>query len=126
MAKGFMQILGEDYNETYASIARLKSVRLVCVIAASLGLRLWQVDFVSAFLNNENTFKIYMEQPLGFDEGGDKVWLLLKILYGTMQGAHDWAITLDRTYTKHGYYTSKANSQVRSKIVNGELILTTT
>jgi len=43
-----------------------------------------------------------------------------------MQGAHDWAITLDRTYTEHGYYTSKADSQVRSKVVNGELTLTTT
>jgi len=128
VAKGFTQILGEDYNETYASVARLESVRLVCVIAASLGLRLWQVNFVSAFLNSENTFEIYMEQPPGFDKGGDKVWLLLKTLYGMMQGAHDWAITLDctYTYTKHGYYTSKADSQVRSKVVNGELTLTTT
>jgi len=126
VVKGFMQILGEDYDETYASVVRLESVWLVCAIAASLGLRLWQVDFVSAFLNSENTFKIYMEQPLGFDKGGDKVWLLLKTLYGTMQGAHDWAITLDRTYTEHRYYTSKADSQVRSKVVNGELTLTTT
>ena len=68
-----MQILGEDYDETYASVTRLESVQLVCAIAASLSLRLWQVDFVSAFLNSENTFEIYMEQPLGFDEGGDKV-----------------------------------------------------
>jgi len=67
-----------------------------------------------------------MEQPLGFDKGGDKVWLLLKTLYGMMQGAHNWAITLDRTYAEHGYYISKANSQVRSKVVNGELTLTTT
>jgi len=73
VAKGFTQILGEDYDETYASVARLESVRLVCAIATLLSLRLWQVDFVSAFLNSENTFKIYMEQPPGFDEGGDKV-----------------------------------------------------
>ena len=96
------------------------------MIAASLSLRLWQVDFVSAFLNSENTFKIYIEQPLGFDEGGDKVWLLLKTLYGTMQGVHDWAITLDHTYTEHGYYISKVDSQVRSEVVNRELTLTTT
>jgi len=43
------------------------------VIATLLSLRLWQVDFVSAFLNSKNTFEIYMEQPPGFDEGGDKV-----------------------------------------------------
>jgi len=53
-----------------------------------------------------------MKQLPGFDKGEDKVWLLLKTLYGTMQGAHNWAITLDRTYTEHRYYTSKADSQV--------------
>jgi len=84
VAKGFMQILGEDYDETYTSVTRLESIRLVCAIATSLGLRLWQVDFVSAFLNSKNTFEIYMEQLPGFDKGGDKVWLLLKTLYGTM------------------------------------------
>ena len=73
VAKDFMQILGEDYDETYTSVARLESVQLVCAIAALLGLRLWQVDFVSAFLNSKNTFEIYIEQPPGFDEGGDKV-----------------------------------------------------
>jgi len=46
VAKGFTQILGEDYDETYAFVARLEFVRLVCVITASLGLRLWQVNFV--------------------------------------------------------------------------------
>jgi hypothetical protein len=115
VAKGFTQILGEDYDETYASVARLELVRMVCAVAASLGLRLWQVNFVSAFLNSKNTFEIYMERPLGFDEGGDEVWLLLKTLYGTMQGAHDWAVTLERVYLGHGYHTSKADSQVQSK-----------
>ena len=35
MAKGFNQVIGEDYEETYASIARLESIHLVCAIAAS-------------------------------------------------------------------------------------------
>ncbi|KAF7768677.1 hypothetical protein Agabi119p4_7920 [Agaricus bisporus var. burnettii] len=126
VAKGFTQVIGEDYDETYASVARLESVRMVCAIAASRGLRLWQVDFVSAFLNSENSFEVYMEQPPGFEEGGDHVWLLLKTLYGTMQGAHDWAQTLDRTYAGHGYYISKADPQVRSKVEGDEFTLTST
>ncbi|KAF7776615.1 hypothetical protein Agabi119p4_5008 [Agaricus bisporus var. burnettii] len=126
VAKGFTQVLGEDYDETYASVARLESVRLVCAIAASLGLRLWQVDFVSAFLNSENTYEVFMEQPPGFEEGGDKVWLLLKTLYGTMQGAHDWARTLERTYQSHGYTTSRADPQVRFRVHQDEITLTST
>jgi hypothetical protein len=127
MAKGFTQVLGEDYDETYASVARLESVRLICAIAASLGLHLWQVDFVLAFLNSENTFEVFMEQPPGFEEGGDdNVWLLLKTLYGTMQGAHDWAQTLSQTFKDYRYYSSKADSQIRSKVETDEITLTST
>jgi hypothetical protein len=127
VAKGFMQVLGEDYDETYASVAHLESVWLVCAIAASLGLRLWQVDFVSAFLDSINTFEVYMEQLSGFEEGGsDNVWLLLKTLYGTMQGTHDWAKTLDHMYQGHGYYTSKADPQVRSQMQQEEITITST
>ncbi|KAF7762373.1 hypothetical protein Agabi119p4_8966 [Agaricus bisporus var. burnettii] len=68
-----------------------------------------------------------MEQPPGFEEGGgDYVWLLLKTLYGTMQGAHDWAKTLECTYQGHGYYTSKADPQVRSRVVDDEVTITST
>jgi len=45
---------------------------------------------MSAFLNSDNVYKIYIEQPKGFEEGGnDCVWRLRKTLYETMQGAHD-------------------------------------
>jgi len=40
VAKGFTQIIGEDYDETYASVAHLEFVRLLCAIAASRRLRL--------------------------------------------------------------------------------------
>jgi hypothetical protein len=127
VAKGFTQVLGKDYDETYASVACLESVRLVCAIAASLGLYLWQADFISAFLNSDNAFEVYMEQPPGFEEGGDdRVWLLLKTLYGTMQGAHDWACTLEQAYVKQGYYSSKADPQVRSRVEGDEITLTST
>ena len=56
VAKGFTQILGEDYDETYAFVARLEFVRLVCVITASLGLRLWQVNFVL-----RNTYSVWQK-----------------------------------------------------------------
>jgi hypothetical protein len=126
VAKGFTQVLGEDYDEMYASVARLELIRMVCVIVAAKGMRLWQVDFVSAFLNSDNRFEVYMEPPRGFEEGEGKVWRLLKTLYGTMQGAHDWAQTLDKTYRDHGYYKSKADSQVRLKVDGEELTLTST
>jgi len=84
VAKGFTQVIREDYEETYTSVARLKSVCLVCAVVAVQNLCLWQVDFVSAFLNSDNAFEVYMKQPRGFEEGGDNMWRLQKTLYGTM------------------------------------------
>jgi hypothetical protein len=126
VVKGFTQVLGEDYDEMYASVAHLESARMVCAIAASMGLHLWQVDFVSVFLNSENVYKVYMEQPPGFEEGGDQVWLFLKTLYGTMQGAHDWACMLECTYQQYSSYTLLADPQICSQVKDGELTLTST
>jgi len=61
VVKGFTQVIGEDYDETYDSVACLESVRLLCAIAASRRLCLWQLDFVSAFLNSDSSFEVYME-----------------------------------------------------------------
>ena len=97
---------------------------MVCAIAASRKLRLWQIDFVSAFLNSESMFDIYMEQPRGFEEGGDDlVWKLWKILYGTMQGAHNWAKNLDHTFEGHEYYRLRADPQIQSRVTKNELTL---
>lgn len=127
VAKGFTQVLGEDYDKTYASVAQLESVRLVCAIAVSKRLRLWQIDFVLAFPNSESMFDIYMEQPREFEEEGDDlVWKLWKTLYGTMQGAHDWAKNLDRTFEGYGYYRLWADPQIQSRITENELTLTLT
>jgi len=62
MAKSFTQVISEDYNKTYTSVVCLESVCLVYVIAVSRGLRLWQVNFVSAFFNSDNVYEMYIEQ----------------------------------------------------------------
>jgi len=43
-----------------------------------------------------------------------------------MQGAHDWAKNLDRTFEGHGYYRSRADPQIRSRVTENELTLTST
>ena len=68
-----------------------------------------------------------MEQPKGFEEGeDDHVWKLRKTLYGTMQGAHDWAENLDKTFEGHGFYKSRTDPQIRSRIYDDELTVTST
>ena len=68
-----------------------------------------------------------MEQSKGFEEGGaDYVWKLQKILYGTMQGIHDWIENLDKTFEGHRYYKLRTDPQIQSKVHNDKLTLTST
>ena len=128
VGKGYTQQLGIDYNETWAGVTRLESVRMTAAIAAKLDLKLWRIDFVGAYLNSLTKEDIYMKQPEGFVQPGfeDHVCKLVHTIYGTMQGAHDWYETLTNTYDKLGYTTSRADPCVRYKKENGGYTLTDT
>jgi hypothetical protein len=117
VGKGYTQQLGIDYNETWAGVSRLESVRMTAAIAAKFDLKLWRIDFVGAYLNSLTKEDIYMKQPEGFVKVGfeDYVCKLVHTIYGTMQGAHDWYETLTETYNKLGYGTSRADPCVRYK-----------
>ena len=117
VGKGYTQQLGVDYNETWAGVTRLESVRMTAAVAAKLNLKLWRIDFVGAYLNSLTKEDIYMKQPEGFVEPGyeDYVCKLVHMIYGTMQGGHDWYETLTKTFKDLGYTTSLADPCVRFK-----------
>ena len=94
MAKGYTQIYGNDYYETYAPVARLASFHLLLAIAARNGWPVDTFDFDSAYLNaplGEGEV-IYMEQLMGHETRDCKswVWKLKKALYRLKQGAKSW------------------------------------
>ncbi|KAF5391957.1 hypothetical protein D9757_003238 [Collybiopsis confluens] len=128
VGKGFTQQLGVDYTETWAAVSRMESIRMVAAVAASLDLKLWQIDFIAAYLNSTPEVDIYMRQPPGYIVPGheNSVCHLKKTLYGTMQGAYDWARTLDAGFTSIGYQASKADPCVRVKRSGSNLTLTAT
>jgi len=125
VGKGYMQQLRIDYNETWAVVTHLKSVRMTAVIAAKQDLKLWRINFIGAYLNSLTKEDIYMQQPESFVELGleDHVCKLMHVIYGTMQGAHDWYKTLTEAYKKLG---SKANPCVRYKWDNTDYTITDT
>lgn len=63
VAKGYSQQSGVDYNETFAPIARLDTIKALISIVAHKGWVLYQLDVKSAFLNGELQEEIYVEQP---------------------------------------------------------------
>jgi hypothetical protein len=66
IVKGFRQIHGVDYNETFSPVAMLKSIRILLAIAAYFDYEIWQMDVKTAFLNGNIEDELYMVQPEGF------------------------------------------------------------
>ncbi|GJR21337.1 retrovirus-related pol polyprotein from transposon TNT 1-94 [Tanacetum coccineum] len=87
VAQGYNQQEGIDYDETYAPVARLESIRILLAYACALDFKLFQMDVKSAFLNGFINEKVYMSQPPGFIdfEKPDHVYKLKKALYGLKQ-----------------------------------------
>ncbi|CAL9026025.1 unnamed protein product [Prunus brigantina] len=75
VAKGYTQKPGVDYNETFAPVARLDTIRTLIALVAQKGWKLWQLDVKSAFLNGVLEDEVYVDQPDGFvvAEAKDKV-----------------------------------------------------
>jgi hypothetical protein len=95
VARGFTQRHGVDYEDTYASVTKPATVKIMLALAAKLNLECKQFDLVTAFLNALiKKYKIYVEIPYGFEDyaedGTQLVCLLLRALYGLKQSPLLW------------------------------------
>ncbi|CAL2228324.1 unnamed protein product [Prunus armeniaca] len=87
VAKGYSQQPRIDFNEMFALVVRMETIRIVLALAAQLKTQNFQLDVKSAFLNGELEEEVYVEQLQGYIEKGneDKVCRLRKALYGLKQ-----------------------------------------
>ncbi|GJR67431.1 retrovirus-related pol polyprotein from transposon TNT 1-94 [Tanacetum coccineum] len=105
VAQGYNQQEGIDYEETYAPMAIIKSIRILLAYACVLDFKLFQMDVKSAFLNGFINEEVYMAQPPGFIdfEKLDHVYKLKKALYGLKQAPKSWYDRLKAILIKHVY-----------------------
>jgi hypothetical protein len=108
VARGFTQVYGVDYLDTFAPVAKLATIRALFGISAVEDLEMDQMDVVAAFLASELEEYLYMEQPEGFELYGENgellVCLVRKSLYGFKQSARLWNRKLRRFLKKIGFY----------------------
>lgn len=109
VAKGYRQRYGIDYNETFAPVIRVSSIRLLISIALLNDLHIHHVDVKTAYLNSPLTETIYMQQPYLFEEGKDLVCKLERAIYGLKQSARCWHERLSRVLHDIGF--EKLNSE---------------
>ena len=78
MVRGFEQIEGIDYFETFASVVKPMSYKALFAIAAAQDLEIEQMDVSTAFLYGDIDGTVYVEQPHGCEDGTERVCLLKK------------------------------------------------
>src|SRR5436190_24110179 len=80
VVRGFSQIWGLDFNETFAPVVRIESIRIILALAAANDLYILHVDCKNAFLHGKSDVELYILQPEGFcdEEFHDKVLHLNK------------------------------------------------
>ena len=118
-AKGFMQIEGIHYNETFASTAQHEVIRIFLVLVAYFKLHLSQLDFELAFLNSELHEEIWMDVddpvadlrrlfnvPLGYG------LRIMKCIYGLKQASREWQLLLDSFLVSYAFNLYQAKDGI--------------
>ncbi|RVW40082.1 Retrovirus-related Pol polyprotein from transposon RE1 [Vitis vinifera] len=111
VARGFTQSYGIDYQETFAPVAKLNTIRILLSLAVNQDWCLQQLDIKNAFLNGDLEEEVYMEIPPGFEESMAKnqVCKLQKSLYGLKQSPRAWFDRFTKAVLKLGYKQGQAD-----------------
>nr|GEU83365.1 putative ribonuclease H-like domain-containing protein [Tanacetum cinerariifolium] len=100
---------GIDYAEVFAPVARIKAIRLFLAYASFMGFMVYQMDIKSAFLYGTIEEEVYVCQPPGFEDPDypDKVYKVVKELYGLHQAPRAWYETLATYLLENGFQRGK-------------------
>ena len=119
VAKGYSQVKGIDYNETFSPTANITSVRALMQIAAQNDLIVHQMDVRTAFLHAPIDTELYLEQPEGFqvksEDGGQLVYKLKKSIYGLKQSGRNWNRVLHDHICSDGFVQNPVDHCVYKK-----------
>nr|GFA25021.1 putative ribonuclease H-like domain-containing protein [Tanacetum cinerariifolium] len=105
VAQGHTQEEGINYEEVFAPVARIEAIRLFLAYASFMGFPVYQMDVKSAFLYGTIEEEVYVCQPPGFEDldHPDKVYKVVKALYGLHQAPRAWYETLATYLLENGF-----------------------
>nr|GEW16102.1 putative ribonuclease H-like domain-containing protein [Tanacetum cinerariifolium] len=107
--QGHTQEEGIDYEEVFTPVARIEAIRLFLAYASFMGFMVYQMDVKSAFLYGTIKEEVYVCQPPGFKDLDypDKVYKVVKALYGLHQAPRAWHETLANYLLENGFQQGK-------------------
>nr|GEX69388.1 hypothetical protein [Tanacetum cinerariifolium] len=103
--QGHTQEEGIDYEEVFAPVARIEAIRLFLAYASFMDFMVYQMDVKSAFLYTTIKEEVYVCQPQGFEDPDhpNKVYKVVKVLYGLRQAPRAWYETLATYLLENGF-----------------------
>nr|GEV22470.1 hypothetical protein [Tanacetum cinerariifolium] len=125
VAQGHTQEEGIDYEEVFAPVARIEAIRLFLAYASFMGFLVYQMDVKSAFLYGTIKEEVYVCQPLWFEDHDhhDKVYKVVKALYGLRQAPRAWYETLATYLLENGFQRGTIDQTLFIKKQQGDILL---
>ncbi|GJV18888.1 putative ribonuclease H-like domain-containing protein [Tanacetum coccineum] len=125
VVQGHRQEEGIDYDEVFAPAARIEAIRLFLAYASYMGILVYQMDVKSVFLYVNIEEEVYVTQPPGFKDPNhpDKVYKVVKALYGLHQALRAWYETLDNYLLGNGFKRGKIDQTLFIKKQKGDILL---
>jgi hypothetical protein len=98
-------VKGLDFGETFAPVALFEANRILLAFGASKGLKLYQMDVKSVFLNGVIQEEVFVRQPSGFKNPKypNRVHKFSKALYVLKQASRAWYARLKAFLLEHRY-----------------------
>ncbi|GJT68619.1 zinc finger, CCHC-type containing protein [Tanacetum coccineum] len=125
VAQGHTQEEGIDYDEVFAPVARIEAIRIFLAYASYMGFTVYQMDVKSAFLYGQIEEEVYVCQPPGFEDPDhpDKVYKVVKALYGLHQAPRAWYDTLATYLMSNGFQRGQIDQTLFIKRQKGHILL---
>lgn len=125
VAKGYVQRRGIDFEEIFAPVTRLETVRLLLALAAKNKWEVHHLDVKTAFLNGEIEEEVYVTQPEGFvkKDREQMVYKLIKALYGLRQAPRAWYAKLNKCLEELGFARCPYEHAVYTKKIGEETLI---
>nr|GEX68543.1 putative ribonuclease H-like domain-containing protein [Tanacetum cinerariifolium] len=124
VAQGYTQEEGINYKEVFAPVARIEAIRLFLAYASFMGFLVYQMDVKSAFLYGTIKEEVYVCQPSRFEdpEHPDKVYKVVKTLYGLHQAPRAWYETLATYLLENGFQRGTIDQTLFIKKQKGDIL----
>ena len=109
---GSSQRPGVDFDQTYCATMRAASLRILAAVSAKLGLSIWRIDFVSAYLQGrlEDGEVVFCHMAEGYEttghDGRPNVVRVEKPIYGLAQSGRRWQRSLFPWLKRNGFIQS--------------------